>query len=314
MQDNSNTKGKHLTLIERRQIERWHNREHQSGNQIARLLDKAPQTIHRELKRGMVQLKTKTKYSAEVAQASYDTSRRHCGRPSKFTKVLNVLISKGVREKLSLEVLSHKLSHPVCLRTLYNWIEAGRLDVKTHDLLYPHYKKEKKLRSTQPKRPYGLSIEQRPEVINQREEFGHYEIDTVLLTKTKGECLLTLTERKTRSELIRLIPDKSAQSVNSALQVIQQTIPFKSITSDNGREFARLHEVVACPVYYCHAYASFERGSNENHNRMIRRFLPKGTRTTTKEFVTFIEGWINSYPRKMFNYKSSNQMLRLANL
>ncbi|MBB5887979.1 IS30 family transposase [Lactovum miscens] len=152
MQDASNTKGKHLTLIERHQIERWHNRGHRSDNQIARLLGKAPQTIHHELKRGRVQFKTKTKYSAEVAQASYDKSRRHCGRPSKFTKVLNDLISKGVREKLSLEVLSHKLSHPVCLRTLYHWIEAGRLDVKTHDLLYPQVKK---LRSAQPKRPYG---------------------------------------------------------------------------------------------------------------------------------------------------------------
>ncbi|WP_183541321.1 IS30 family transposase [Lactovum miscens] len=314
MQDYSNTKGKHLTLIERRQIERWHNKDKLSNRRIAQLLNKAPQTINNELRQGKVHLKIKTKYSAAVAQASYNTSRRHCGRPSKFTKVLNVLISKGVREKLSLEVLSHKLSHPVCLRTLYNWIEVGRLDVKYHDLLYPHYKKVKKLRSTQPKRPFGLSIEQRPEAINQREEFGHYEIDTVLLTKAKGECLLTLTERKTRSELIRLIPDKSAQSVNTALLALQGEVQFKSITSDNGREFARLHEVVSCPVYYCHAYASFERGSNENHNRMIRRFLPKGTRTTTKEFVTFIEGWINSYPRKMFNYKNSKQMLKLANL
>ncbi|MBB5887980.1 IS30 family transposase [Lactovum miscens] len=89
-------------------------------------------------------------------------------------------------------------------------------------------------------------------MINQREEFGNYEIDTVLLTKAKEECLLTLTERKTRSELIRLIPDKSAQSVNMELKIIQQTITFKSLTSDNGREFACLREAVTCSVHYCH--------------------------------------------------------------
>ncbi|HEY0222219.1 MAG TPA: helix-turn-helix domain-containing protein [Lactovum miscens] len=110
MQNYSNTKGKHLTLIER-----WHNRKPRSGNQIARLLCKVPQTIHHELKWGRVQLKTKTKYSAEVAQAFYDTRRRHCGRPSKFTKVLNALISKVVREKLSLEVFSQ--AFPSCLFT-----------------------------------------------------------------------------------------------------------------------------------------------------------------------------------------------------
>ena len=157
--------------------------------------------------------------------------------------------------------------------------------------------------------PFGLSIKERPEDINERSEVGHYEIDTVLLTKAKGECLFTLTERKYRTEIIRLIPDKSAQSVNSALLEIQKDVHFKSLTSDNGREFARLSEVVEYPIYYCHAYASFERGSNENHNRMICRHLPKGTKKTTKKFVAYIEDWINNYPRRMFEYKSSNPMV-----
>ncbi|MBB5888188.1 IS30 family transposase [Lactovum miscens] len=91
------------------------------------------------------------------------------------------------------------------------------------------------------------------------------------------------------NETIRLIPDKSAQSVNTALLALQKETQFESLTSDNGREFARLHEAVTCPVYYCHAYASFERGSNENHNRMIRRFLSKGTKQTTVQAVSKIE-------------------------
>jgi IS30 family transposase len=77
---------------------------------------------------------------------------------------------------------------------------------------------------------------------------------------------------------------------------------------DNGSEFDRLSEVIKQPVYYAHAYVSSERGTNENHNRMIRRHLPKGTRKTTPEEVANIEHWINIYPRKMFNYKSSLEM------
>ncbi|MBB5888693.1 IS30 family transposase [Lactovum miscens] len=125
-----------------------------------------------------------------------------------------------------------------------------------------------------------MSIDQCPEEINQHEALGHWEIDTVPLT---------LTERQTRFEIIRLIPDKTSASVNRALLALQEKIQFKSLTSDNGRKFARLHEAVTCPTYYYHAYASFERGSNENHNRMIRRFLPKGTKQTTALTVSKIE-------------------------
>lgn len=117
-----------------------------------------------------------------------------------------------------------------------------------------------------------------------------------------------MTERKYRTEIIRLLPDKTSKSVNAELLILNKSYSLKSITSDNGKEFARLSEAVSCPVYYCHAYASCERGSNENHNRMIRRFLPKGKKKTTHEFVAFIEQWINNYPRRMFNYKSSIQM------
>ena len=99
---------------------------------------------------------------------------------------------------------------------------------------------------TKPKRPLGLSIEERPKSIDERSEYGHWEIDTVLLTKEKGECLLILSERKSRIEIIRLIPDKTALS----------------ITSDNGNEFSQLSEAVECPIYYCHAYARFERDNN----------------------------------------------------
>lgn len=307
MQDNYTSKGKHLTESERQLIERWHNKEKLSNREIAYRLGKAPQTIHNEIKRGTIQLKYKTKYSAKIAQESYKTLRTYSKRATKLTAQLDEQISSAVKNKISLEVIHQEIKSVVCLRTLYNWIVSGILSVSYHELLYPQYRKPKKQRVVQPKRPLGLSIERRPEAIEYRSEYGHWEIDTVLLTKEKGECLLTLTERKTRLEIIRLIPDKTSHSVNESLKEID----FKplSITSDNGKEFAKLSTVLECPIYYCHAYASHERGTNENHNRMIRRHLPKGTKKTTKEFVAYIENWMNNYPRKMFNFKTPNQML-----
>ena len=259
MQDRYNTRNKELTYSERQCIERWHNKDKYSNRHISHLLGKAAQTINNELKLGLIQLKTKAKYSAKLAQERHEVNKKQCGRKVK----LNQIISNGVRDKQSLEVIIQDFLAVVCLKTLYNWIEKELLDVKYLELLYPHYKKAKKLRKTQPKRPFGLSIEERPEEINNRSEAGHWEIDTVILTKAKNECLLTLTERMTRLEIIRLIPAKSALSVNTALLELQKDVHFKSITSDNGRGFAKLGEAIACPVYYCHAYASFERGMNE---------------------------------------------------
>ena len=129
----------------------------------------------------------------------------------------------------------------------------------------------------------------------------------------KGQCLLTLTDRKSRYEIIRLIEDKTVKSVNRALKEVLKEYKIKSITADNGLEFARLYEVFDYEkIYYAHPYSSYERGSNENHNRLIRRFLPKGTKSTTKERVAFIEDWINNYPKKLFNYKTPFEVFSIG--
>ncbi|WP_373823042.1 IS30 family transposase, partial [Streptococcus ferus] len=172
-------------------------------------------------------------------------------------------------------------------------------------LLYPRKVKAKKRTVSPNFKPVGKSIDERPDFINQRLEMGHYEIDTVIQTRAKNACLLTLTERRSRYEIIRLIPDKSAQSVNQVLKEVLSQYDIKSITADNGTEFTRLSEVFHPEqLYYAHPYASWERGTNENHNRLIRRWLPKGTQNATKEMVAFIENWINNYPKKLFGYKS----------
>ncbi|HEW6669486.1 TPA: IS30 family transposase [Streptococcus pneumoniae] len=279
MQDNYTTKAKHLTIDSRRLIERW-KKEGKSNREIASLLGKAPQTIHTEIKRGTVRQclgkgRFKEVYSADYAQQSYENNRKRSVKKSSLTKELKEKILHYHNQKFS---------------------------------------PDKKQASTNFK-PAGQSIEQRSEAINIRLENGHYEIDTVLLTRAKNYCLLVLTDRKSRHQIIRLIPNKSAEVVNQALKLILKQHKILSITADNGTEFNRLFDVFSEEhIYYAHPYASWERGTNENHNRLIRRWLPKGTKKMTPKEVAFIEKWINNYPKKCLDYKSPREDFWMANL
>ncbi|CWB14724.1 IS30 family transposase [Streptococcus pneumoniae] len=279
MQDNYTTKGKHLTIDSRRLIERW-KKEGKSNREIASLLGKAPQTIHTKIKRRTVRKclgkgRFKEVYSADYAQQSYENNRKHSVKRSSVTKELKEKILHYHNQKFS---------------------------------------PDKKQASTNFK-PAGQSIEQRSEAINLRLENGHYEIDTVLLTRAKNYCLLVLTDRKSRHQIIRLIPNKSAEVVNQALKLILKQHKILSITADNGTEFNRLSNVFSEEhIYYAHPYASWERGTNENHNRLIRRWLPKGTKKMTPKEVAFIEKWINNYPKKCLDYKSPREDFWMANL
>ncbi|CIR96985.1 IS30 family transposase [Streptococcus pneumoniae] len=279
MQDNYTTKAKHLTIDSRRLIERW-KKEGKSNREIASLLGKAPQTIHTEIKRGTVRQclgkgRFKEVYSADYAQQSYENNRKRSVKKSSLTKELKEKILHYHNQKFS---------------------------------------PDKKQASTNFK-PAGQSIEQRSEAINLRLENGHYEIDTVLLTRAKNYCLLVLTDRKSRHQIIRLIPNKSAEVVNQALKLILKQHKILSITADNGTEFNRLFDVFSEEhIYYAHPYASWERGTNKNHNRLIHRWLPKGTKKMTPKEVAFIEKWINNYPKKCLDYKSPIEDFWMANL
>ena len=134
------------------------------------------------------------------------------------------------------------------------------------------------------KRILGQSIELRPQEVNDRSTFGHWEIDTVMGKKTKGEpVLLTLVERLTRYMLVLKIKAEDKASVKEAIQSMAQGNPnfakfFKTVTSDNGSEFTSLSEALhnISDVYFTHPYSSWERGTNENHKGLLRRYLLKG--------------------------------------
>ena len=170
------------------------------------------------------------------------------------------------------------------------------------------------------KRRLGRSIEERPEKIERREEFGHWKCDLVLGHKTKGEeALLTLSERMSREFLIMRIPDKTSASVMQAFCQLKAQYSehwndiFKTITTDNGSEFAdlsKLEDISKTLVYYAHPYASCDKGTVERHNRLIRRFIPKGKGITdySLQEIMDIETWCNSLPRKILAYHTPDEI------
>ncbi|HFI0456114.1 TPA: IS30 family transposase [Streptococcus suis] len=314
MQKYYTPKGKHLTIDNRRLIERWKN-ENKSNREIAGLLGKAPQTIHNEIKRGttLQQVRKgvyKKVYSADYAQTVYQSNRKRSVKKLILTKEIREKILHYHKQKFSPEMIVKKKQVKVGISTIYYWFHNGQLGLKKSDMLYPRKRKGVKKQASPNFKPAGKSIEERPKVINLRLENGHYEIDTVLLTRAKNQCLLVLTDRRSRHQIIRLMPNKTAESVNQALRLLLAEYHILSITADNGSEFCRLVEVFPEEhIYYAHPYSSWERGSNENHNRLIRRWLPKGTKKTTPKEVAFIENWINNYPKKCLDYKSPSEFL-----
>lgn len=335
---NEEKKYKHINYVERTQIERWYNIEKRSKKEIAQLLNKSERTMRREFNRGKILVKDKLWrdkeiYSADTAQRKYDYNIKAKGPELKigFDYELAKYIENGIKkERKSPEILiaeikrkGLKFKSNICAKTIRNGIHKGYFNnLSSKDMIYNKiYKEKNKKKYSSDRVPAEKSIEYRPKEANTREEYGHWEGDLVIGIKTKGAVLFTLTERKTREEIIMKLPDKTAESVAKALDKIEKRYKtnfytkFKTITFDNGPEFRNWESLEKSyrrkkkriSVYYAHPYRSGERGSNENNNRLIRRFIPKGIDITpiTEEYIQKIEDWINNLPRPMFGFKTA---------
>ncbi|MCC8023624.1 MAG: IS30 family transposase, partial [Clostridiales bacterium] len=216
-------------------------------------------------------------------------------------------------------------STSICVRTLYNYIDKGVFLNLTNKNLPIKGNRKRTYRHIRQARPSkGDSIEKRPSIVDKRNSFGYWEMDTVVGKQGTKKILLVLTERLTRNEIIIPLKDKTARSVVVALNSLERRYGamfykmFHTITVDNGCEFTDcagmekscLRKGKRTKLYYCHPYSSWERGSNENQNKMIRRYFPKGFdfSNTTKSEVKQVEEWMNNYPRAKLGYHSSSEL------
>lgn len=343
---NCNTRRKeyvHLTERDRFKIEGLLEGK-KDADEIAQLLRRDRSTIYREIKRGTIRrlcydLSQKDMYRANVAQADYEKRGRNKERLLKIGKDARLeayIRIKLIDERFSPDAIIGQIKANglefegiITTKTLYNYIDAGFFSGISNKNLWQKRKKKKRGYKTvsrvNTKNRGCRSIEDRPTKINNRVEYGHWEGDTVkgpLGTKTG---LLTLTERKTREEIILKVEQATQEAIQAAIDGLETKhgdnfkVKFKSITFDNGVEFLgwkSLEISLLKPteqrmlVYFAHSYSSWERGTNENQNRMIRRFIPKGADIAdfSEKQVKWIQDWMNNYPRKILGYKTANQM------
>jgi len=345
-------KWKQLTESERYKIEALF----QSGLtpiEIGRQIDRDRRTIERELKRGRTQRKRLNRnssksvneplyivdnvYYADVGQRIHNERASNKGRTWKIGH--NHKLSAHIERKICDEryspdavigeIKTKGLSFDVtvCTKTVYNMIDAGLfLRLSNKDLPVKRNGKKRKYRQTRSvalNNTKGRSIEERPPEVENREEYGHWEMDCVV---GKGKaCLLVMTERKSRQQLLFKIAAKTQHCVHAVINKLERRYKsrfkqiFRSITMDNGSEFLDMEGIENSVLnvgtkrticYYAHPYSAYERGSNENANKLIRRFIPKGSDIGKLSFadVKRIEHWINCYPRRIFGYKTANEI------
>jgi len=333
---------RHLTRTDRIRMETLL-RAGMSASRIANELGVSVRTVFYEKKKGAYVHRNsdwseETRYSADLAELRTRQAETGKGPQLKIgsdRKLAEYIEHKISKEKYSPaavlgEIQAKGLKFSVTIQspnTIYSYIDKGVfLNLTNKDLPVRGNKKRAYNRVRTVKRaPSGESIEKRPDEIRDRSTFGHWEMDTVVSARGSLKALLVLTERLTRREIIRLLPDKTTASVVRALDEIEIGMGggfsslFRTITCDNGTEFSDAAGIersvdggFRTKTYFCHPYSSYERGSNENANKLIRRWQPKGSvfENLTDEQVQSLEDWANRYPRKIHGWRCAEDLFQ----
>ena len=339
----------HLTKEKRAQIEILLNYKDENGkcmfnnSYIAKAVGVHKSTISRELKKRIkskIIIRTGTiknkPYNATDAHNDYlfkRTLSKAKYKLDKYPKMKKFIEDKIKKDKWAPDVIiGYMQSHntfnldgfcKISVPTIYNAIRWNVLNVKITDTrrMKDNPKYEYHEKNVLPPSKQYFSIDKRPDVINNRLIFGHFELDTVLGKKDgTHECLMTLTERKTRFEMVFKLKAKTSKEVVDKFNQIKEFMKknydkiFKSLTTDNGTEFSDFLSIIEnakTQIYFCHPYCSGEKGTNEKHNSMIRYFIPKGNliENYSYNYINKIVNWMNNYPRKILDYKTPLEAL-----
>lgn len=316
-----------LTLSERVKIETLL-KEDRSRSYIAGLLGRSRSTISNELNKWKG---SSFYYNAEIAYEHaklLNNIKRNKDKIS-LNSSLRVQLYRGLLEKLSPELISGRLklmypndpSMQISYESIYRYIYAhpqGKVNKKLIRLLL----RKKTRRRTNKKRaaPRGkikdaISIEQRPFAVENRNEVGHWEGDLVIGAK-HNSCIGSIVERKSRYTLLVKLNDKKSKTVCSAFSNKLNKLPTwfrKTMTYDNGTEMAEhkwLSQQTGMEVYFAHAYSSWERGTNENTNGLVRRYYPKKTdfNNVSEKDLEKLQDHLNNRPRKVLGFYTANEI------
>lgn len=345
MKERKERKYEHLTLEKRRTIERMLS-EKFTKREIAKAVGCCLATVYNEIKRATynhtVDYYDVPRYASETAHQKYRDNLKKKGRAPKLA------IDQKQREDLQALMMNNHYSPAAAMHSLRQRDTVYENPVRSVNTVYKaikkgifpglrlehlpdggrhRTKKKRRVHREGKKGVRGTSIEMRPKDILKRDEFGHWEMDTVKGQQKNKKCLLVLTERKSRKEIIEPLKAGTTIEVVRALNRIEKYYGsqffsiFKSITVDNGVEFSdfkgmekALYRVgKRTDIYYCHPYCPHERGTNEVNNKLIRRFFPKGAdfdKIVNKSDVKAAEKWMNEMPRTIFGGRSAEDVFR----
>jgi len=305
----------HLSITERDEIQllllKWY-----SHREIALALWRHHKTIDDEIERN----KVKWKYIAKKADHKAYVRRLFCKKELKKIRVNDILeqfIRKNIKKDWSPEEIAgdrnnaHNNLH-ISLPTIYKYIYS-RFGYGLTEYLYTKRIKPKKRRHKKKREgiKYRTYIDLRPKIIASKRQFGHYECDLIMGKKWSLFCLLVLIEMKTRYKIVHLLPNKWAVYVEELLHGYIKKYSIKSITFDNGTEFAN-HYKLWIPTYFCHAHSPWEKPQVERWNRNIRRYFPKWIDFSkiSQEQIDFALQKLNNRPMKCLKYHTPANMFK----
>ena len=295
-----------LTYEQRYQIKALLKMGH-SKTEIAECLGVHKSTISRELKRN----RGKRGYRPKQAH-QYSIHKRKRGK-KRITRQTWEKVEEKLREDWSPEQIAERFRREgirISHEYIYQYVYANK---RTGGDLWKHLRCQKKRRKRlggqdrRGKIPHRVSIEKRPEIVDARSRLGDWEVDLIVGRGRQG-VMVTLTERKSRFTLLRKVFTKQADQVAEAIiHLLGWVDDVKTITADNGKEFAQ-HRLIShhlnVDFYFAHPYSSWERGTNENTNGLIRQYLPKSRNlsTVTVQEETMVMDRLNLRPRKCLDF------------
>jgi len=306
---------KQLTLKERYHI--WTSlKQGRSQKEIAKSIGVHPSTICREIQRN--QDKMTHEYHYAFADSIASKRQQAKVKYTVITSKIKTYIKNKLKKDWSPEQIAGRMKLDIgisiCHETIYRYIyynksRGGRL----YQYLRHKNKKYHNRNNSYQRRGIlidRISIDKRPKIVEKKNRIGDFEIDTVIGRHHVG-ALVTVVDRKSKFTLIKKVSSKKAEEVTKALVTMLTPLKpiTKTITSDNGKEFAYHKDVskaLDTKFYFAHPYSSWERGLNEHTNGLIRQYLPKKTDFTqiSKEEITTIQDKLNHRPRKILNYKT----------
>ena len=321
----------HLTSAERDKITILQG-EGLSISKIAKVLGRSPSTISRELNRPEA-LYYRGKYiGSQTDKKVRENWKKSHQRVNKYLSLRWVqdFIKNNLKYGYSPEIISHllKSEHDISLshETIYIYIYSPKRKLWHLLLRRPMGRISRNpgrftYRGSGKNIPNRVDIELRMEEANMRSEIGHFECDSIESKRVRGQqrsCLTVLVDRLSRKTIIKKTASKTSKSTSTS--IIEALKPLstniKSITYDNGCEFTmheKINKTLNIKSFFCKPYSSYEKGTVENINGLIRRFFPKGTDfdTISEEEIAYVENWINNRPMKILNYMTPEQVFQL---